>query len=107
MSIHGGGSDRLHRSNSEGDADWVDHDVTATTSRSRPTLTRRLHSVPNYTDTEMENALNAFFHEEATSLKTNTRLIVENFFSKVCSNFRTLSTARVLMYDTIFVALTI
>jgi hypothetical protein len=87
MSIHGGGSDRLHRSNSDGHLEWgttgMIPNASTSTLRSRPTLSRRMHSVPNYTDTEMESALNAFFHEEATSLKTNTRVIVENFFSKV------------------------
>jgi hypothetical protein len=83
MSDRGVHLGRMQRSNSDGHSASTRQDTVSSAVRGRPTLTRRMHSVPNYTDTEMENALNAFFHEEATTLKTNTRVIVENFFSKV------------------------
>lgn len=44
---------------------------------------QRYHSVPNFTEDEMDFAINTFFHEDEHTTKTWTRMLVENVFSKV------------------------
>ena len=59
------------------------YDDNNTTGSNRFRLNKRLHSVPNFTEQEMDNALNAFFHEDPSSQRTYTRTLVENYLSKV------------------------
>lgn len=44
---------------------------------------KRMVSVPNFTEQEMENAVDNFFKEDEFTQKTWTRLFVENVLSKV------------------------
>lgn len=66
-----------------GDSDMYEFSRSEMTGRRDEFRSRRMHSVPNFTDQEMDNALNAYFHEDPNNRKTWTRILVEKYFSKV------------------------